>query len=893
MAERHEIAHFRHCARIRSKATNAAVYLTHFFGSGSMTATIVCSTYQNSGRNQTFWLWTDRPEDTSAGIIDRGYLASIYKHVVGQAAFSMLNYAALASGANIRCAYTLSQPNFNNVNAAWSFVSHGASGFSIRARTHDQALCLTAGSAPSDTVSSGAVCTLQQFTGALNQLWTLEDPEQPLNIYNFSPALAHDLCIASPGQSESDHQELGILAQTDDDPSAIWMGVGSSYVSGSSLGSEQRLVYPTSRGGWNQLYSQIYAGTKFIQTSYRNLATLGGSTIPRNQRSLSSSAGLDMETATGTYVPVQYEMTSGSAMSSCNKSSALDSPSVDISPYAAAINTSTDWINGDQYWIQQPQNFFDPTLPTPQDIHVAYTLGTQDMGDLGETDELSLLTPIVFRPRFRCDWTDFVCCLKIRYRPRNSSGAWGKWERVSVPANGNAAELAASPWAIPNGAAAWVPNAFATTIRSDGYREFSQPITVSQSIFAGHADDVAQILVSIRAFRMGSFDTIPGAPYHGPEAIFSSVVAPRIIVNITGMSMRHEGLALSGSITNAGRTMTLAIDGLSIQREPSSGTPTSHQIIAEPTSCSIVSESLTSLTWESVIPWPKIDANELIAALRDPGLMTVDTSDIRVVGQFATKPLGASSFVPSLPAQSETDQEVISHIGPHAALITARTAGLKQTVLQPAQTERGSRFIVAPVIVQPTNLAGSTSLVIPPVGSDLSHESASSPVLILMSDDPSWHIRDIDPVQENPVSSIIYEDDDDVIHIILMQGNLSYAYARSRDLLSASKIGSRRLSAGATLTEVPSLKFSGTMFSGQLHGVTTQVPSRLPGASKIRIETSLADIYKIPADTIIAFRTTYGTTYSALISSISSPRDMAALSEIEIGLEEVEGTYVD
>ena len=54
------------------------------------------------------------------------------------------------------------------------------------------------------------------------------------------------------------------------------------------------------------------------------------------------------------------------------------------------------------------------------------------------------------------------------------------------------------------------------------------------------------------------------------------------------------------------------------------------------------------------------------------------------------------------------------------------------------------------------------------------------------------------------------------------------------------------------------------------------------------LHESIGDLYRIPDDTTVMLRTSYGTTYSVIITSIESPRSQSNLAQVTINMLEVE-----
>ena len=147
-----EVAHFRHCALVKSMATNQGdMYLTTGTTSSySLNGLLTCKTSQPA--LQHFWLWTDDAHLTGTDYENCGYLGSIFDPSISPQQWVRHVYTSSDTAGALCIIDILSTyPQFN-ASERWAFICDDTK-TAFRIVKPGTQLCITAGSAGSDTIS--------------------------------------------------------------------------------------------------------------------------------------------------------------------------------------------------------------------------------------------------------------------------------------------------------------------------------------------------------------------------------------------------------------------------------------------------------------------------------------------------------------------------------------------------------------------------------------------------------------------------------------------------------------------------------------------------------------------------------------------------------------------
>lgn len=903
-----EVCHFRHCGHIVSQALGPGDTLMMLTASSSGTAwtgDLVCTgsqESQNGGVNQLFWLLTDRPNAPQED--DIGYVAfsGVYHDEPvphAEAYFHNLRFSfSLGSQATI----AITDNRFDSTEQL-CFVPQGPQGFAIM--LPGTSACLTAGPSPAASISSSSVSIyVTSFTGAKNQLWGIDATHQLAGCYQLAPSAAPEMAVLSPGQGIASGGPVGIGAYEDDDITATWYAMPYNAI---AYGEDH---YSTLMFFWQDRACSIYrdsqdAGASAIQ-AIRPVNDAFGSPL-EYQRTLDWSVG-QLTALNGTWDAAQYADSVASSGSTC-LSSAEGTDTVSSNLKFDTINTSTGQSNLSQFFFALPRNLYDPTLPQCQDLQlVMHDINTGETRTLNELDAISPNASITLTPKFICEATKYVAILRLSYSDPDSTETSEVVRRL-LPDNGKWPQLETSPWGIPNGSEAWVPNGFASTLDDDGYTTLTTAFNSSSNIFFGHQNQIVNATLTVAAFEMESHGSKqPWMPTVGRSASKTFRIAPKAAFSLTSATIDENFVTINGTITSGwlgSGQMTLDVEDFRWICTRDGQTTTHLHALIEPQSIQI-----NYRTEDPLIDPPVIAAKIPLTALDGEAFFDVvqtlasgGTVDLRAYdGIFLRTPygsVGAPYGVFTLSASWGPSMTI--DVDPYAYLTITQNplaTSFEVPAMAPvirlvwttsyifSDSERGHRLIK----IQGSDFTGSEGF--PLVGcfasgSSLSTQSERERALIfrrLESDTTKLHlyVHDETSMIVEPLTSLTYQDARNTATVIPLEGNIATDYSESRQFVAAQRLGGSRYLAAVTGTKTPSLKFSGTLFSGQL--------ANLPASTiaDVIISASVSDLYRIPADAVCLLRTAHGTTHQVIVTSIDSPRSIAGLAQVTINMIEVE-----
>ena len=876
MATPDQACHFRHCVRLYSGVTNQSLYLTSDVSGSQDTGQLYASAATDKHWNQHFWLLTDRPgSNDEPGV---GYLCDTF---VASVATDPTRFHAVAcaaqSGAHPSADHTT--PNSYDAAQQWEFVVDSVSSLAIVIRKPGTSLCITAGASPSDTLSSSSVqCSLTTYSGAANQRWYLAAPWTSCNVFQLAPAADPAMAIATPGQISQDGAELGIVSYDETDPTAAWMGWYESYAAMSRAFMRwTHYVSPSQEKTASVSYRYTYPPSGRLTQRVEKVPQDNTSFTPGSLLDLTPTrtyAGGDFTTRTGTEVAAQY------SIDDSDEDYAVSSSDGEItiaaSPWIQALSTSTGASNAAQFWYAIPRNFYNPGMPTPYDLqlicHDDYT-GTEWV--LEASDELDSSHRYHIMPRFICDWDAFSVVLLARFRGLSST-TWSDWEVRQLPASGNSDQISGAPWSVPDGPPAWVPNAWSTGVDDDGYRQLTQSIDLG-GLLSDHPCEVMQISVTLRAFEYGPSYRYPWAPYQGPGSTVTSIIAPRPTISPSSAYVSDDGLHISytsSAFPGAGQC-SLRMRSLRVIQ---SGSSWSRELLASSYEVPLYQSSGTF-----IVPMTAFDGEAIIDVVelfQSTSSLTLEIAG-DVVTSYAAKPLTSSitldmeSGADVLPSWTVTQTE----LGQWATRIVIRFGWTWTTSYQLISSESDTSLMQLKAVDSSERLARHM------VGQSLSTGTSSHVSLIFGRDDSdvlAFLVLRTTVQNPRPVASLSWVDAAGIVHLIPVQGDLSFSYSSSKRVEAAQRLGATRFIAGTSGGSTPSLKFSGTIFRDEL----SEIPA--PASGWISFDTSVSDLYRIPDDVDVLFRTTYGTAYLTRIVKVDSPRNSAGQAQITIEMLEVE-----
>ena len=887
MATPDTACHFRHCVRLYSEATDQGLmYLTSEVTGSSPSAVASGRVFVGHATtycwNQHWWLLTDRPGSSDEPGV--GYLCDTFTSSSIYADTTKFHAVACAAQAGAHPAADHTVPNSYGALQQWEFVDDEGA---LVIRKPGTLLCLTAGSSPSNSIGASSVqCSLTTYDGSSNQRWNIMEPSLPCNIYQLAPALDPALAIATPGQISQDDAPLGIESYDETDPSATWMGWYQSdgtHGYGVSIISWTRYDSPGQKALAGISDSGTAAGVKLVQQvksvpdAPSSLFDPAADVAPYPQRQLSGAA---YKTATmrgsGYYYAHQFSTSSAATRAISSSDGTIP---VAASPYAQALVASMEQSNAPQFLYTLPRNFHNQGLPTPYDLQlVCRDVWTGEEWTLGATDEMPLSSSIQITPRFICDWDAFSVICRIRFRSPSET-TWGEWHQVETPINGNAIAIRQTPWLIPDGPEAWVPNAWAGDVDDDGYRSLTQPINLS-SIMYSHAGQIMQISVTVKAFEYRASYRYPWAPYTGPGATFTSIIAARPTITPSRAWISEDGLHISyGSSQLLGSGHHLMITSLRVM--DSYGWK--GQLLADPYDAPIYEQ-----IGELVVPMSSFDGDAIVDLVekKQAGTYIYLNIDGRLVTQYGSQPFSSSSLAlimesgsSVLPTSTPSQQQ----LGQWMTIMYAwSSSGYHWTTsYQLLASENRSSLMPLTSYVDGSAMRIARHM----VGQSLTITPSSQTSLIFMRNSSNllgYRVIRETRYETRPIASLSWVDTRGVVHLIPVQGDLNFSYSSSKRIESAQRLGGHKFISGSWGGSTPSLKFSGVIFRDELSHIT------MPTTTNLVFEQDVSALYRIPADVDVLFRTTYGTGYLVRIVRVDAPRTVSGMAQVSIEMLEVE-----
>lgn len=887
MATPDQACHFRHCVRLYSEATDQGLmYLTSEVTGSS--PSVVASGRVFVGHattdcwNQHWWLLTDRPGSNDAPGV--GYLCDTFTST--NTTYDTTKFHAVAcaaqAGANPAADHTV--PNSYGALQQWEFVEDGGA---LVIRKPGTSLCLTAGSSPNNSIGASSVqCSLTTYGGYANQKWNLMEPSLPTNVYQISPAMDPALAIATPGQISQDDAPLGIESYDETDPSATWMGWYQSdgtHGYGVSLISWTRYDSPGQKALAGISDSGSASGVKLLQ-KVRPVPTAPNAQFdpvanvaPYPQRQLRDAA-YKVATMSGSGAYFAHQFSTSAAATRAVSSSDGTLP-VAASPYAQALVASMEQSNAPQFLYTLPRNFHNPGLPTPYDLQlVCRDVWTDEEWTLGPTDEMPLSSSIQITPRFICDWDAFSVICRIRFRSPSET-TWGEWHQVETPINGNAIAIRQTPWLIPDGPEAWVPNAWAGDVDDEGYRSLTQPINLS-SIMYSHAGQIMQISVTVKAFEYRASYRYPWAPYTGSGATFTSIIAARPTITPSSTWISEDGLHISyGSSQLLGSGHHLRMTSL---RAAQSGTSWRREMLADPYDMPVHTQ-----IGELVVPMSAFDGDSILDIVEK--LQSRTSLMLSITGRLVTQ-YGSQPFSSSLTLTMESGSSVLP-----TSATSRQQLGQWMTIMY-AWSSSGYHWTTSYQLLASENRSSmmpltsyvdgsATRIARHMVGQSLTITPSSQTSLIFMRNSSNllgYRVIRETRYETRPIASLSWVDTRGVVHLIPVQGDLSFSYSSSKRIESAQRLGSHKFISGSWGGSTPSLKFSGVIFRDELSHIT------MPTTTNLVFEQDVSALYRIPADVDALFRTTYGTGYLVRIVRVDAPRTVSGMAQVSIEMMEVE-----
>lgn len=881
------VSHFRHCGRLKSAATNQGdMYLTGNMSGNLWTGDIsvkpLTADDDHPGFNQAFWLYSDylaAGADPGTAVWDGDtYIASAnYFTTEGSAPGSLYYhnlYSTMSSGARVYM--RLTGNSFSPTAEAFNVVGNSDGTFIIYAR--DQTLCLTAGSSASDTLSSQNVSLyMVEYSGMKNQHWTLEDLDNLTGIYQLAPILNSSFAIASPGQSDSNSARLGIISYDNSDITATWI---TMFETGDMFSPTINSIpfYYSADGSarvWMDANYSDEIPKPIFQTRTSASTTWGGENIWYRGKLSSPS----LTTLQGSYYGRRY-LINLSALSTKAGDQQLDSL-----VWGDTESSSTLATNYPQYWLKLPQNLYDPTLPQPYDIQLwmwDYTDSVERQ--ITSLDEIDPTHDIRLCPRFICDATAYVVTLRISADDDSSD-----WSVILSPTNGARwTGLGTAPFATPGVGEAWAPNAFAESVDDDGYVHLGTNFEFPYGLWTtGMPSGPLRLSVTVRAFAYGEqLNDIPWLPYQGRSSTSEFRIGKRYLPTLSAPSIDEKNLVL----TWGGAEYTSIHSETDIIRikqanvtwtDPGTSDVHTENILLDAYDCKVKNNNKIS------IPLTALNADVAISVIRalasSETVTLLASSEMYLVSKYGTVPLSLSDM--TLGMKSGSTPRYASHT-PYRYWTEYNAIGTNISLVRSYQrvnTERGPRLVE--MYVKATDSARRIAVWADGTYFTL-NESVRNALLfakdLLFQDQLYYSVMIDSQAITNPVASLSWQTSDKVVHIMLLEGNLSFSYGRQRDVSSAIRRGARRYVAASSGTEMPSLKFSGTVYKDQLQNWSTTA------SEAYALHESIGDLYRIPDDTTVMLRTSYGTTYSVIITSIESPRSQSNLAQVTINMLEVE-----
>lgn len=907
----HDVTHFRHCGRLKSMATDQGdMFLTAGVSgltvSGGLTVEPLTSNgIDDEGFNQAWWLYSDWGA-TTAGVASLGaerwggdtYLGStIYPGCVN------IRYDLPASSGD---GISVSTNNFNwydrspALSEAFNIVASPDGGFIIYLKDSD--LCLTAGSSASDTLGSQNITPkLITYASKANQRWTLEEINEIAGIYQIAPCLGPEFAVSSPGQSTMSNSRLGIGSYDERDVSATWR---IRFTSRRATLADPWKFYAlpvVSVSGSTEVSSW---GTPSDATPpcaiYQQRDVKYADSLSLHYEQKLSLLDVALKTSTGNYGVRQYALDPTADALSSQK----DDQSLDSLVWGQTLSSVQSPENYPQFWYRLPRNTWGASLPQPYDIKIwMWDYDTNEGRFISSLEHIPSGHHIKLEPRFLCGAQAYQVTMRL-------SRDDGSEESSVVLSPGNSAvwsDLSQAPFAIPDVGLAWAPNSFVDHRGPDHYVHLDAGFDFPSGLWYrgiwGTVNDInspVHLTLTIRSmsydsgdpyYSSGSQNAEPWIPCQGVSSTISTRIDKAISLYISDATIDDENLILtwdSGSYRARRQdTDVVQFDHLDVRWTDSEGMHEA-DLLLTPYACDVATPQ-NFLDTKLRIPLTALDADVLlsiVAALAAGDSVTMKNGgDWTLLTQYGPVPLRIVSFSPGIPVSMEAGASAyMSSYFDSRYWTTYQEPSASQPITHAyarALTERG------PVIVEMPALATdpASRIAIWADGGYLSANENPRHALLFarLSSSPNtlYYATSVDDlfVITTPTSSLGWRTSDGQLHLIFLDGNLSFSYSRQRDISSAIRRGGTHYLAASAGTEVPSLKFSGTLYRGQ---------RRVSSTSDVIIHDSIDDLYRLPDDQRVAFRTSYGTTYQVIITSIDSPRSISGLANISISMLEVE-----
>lgn len=901
-----EVCHFRHCGHIVSQAlgpNDTLMMLTASLSGTAWTGDLVCTgsqESQNGGVNQLFWLLTDRPNAPQED--DIGYVAfsGVYYDEPVPHSTDYFHNVRFSFSLGSQATIAITDNRFDSTEQL-CFVPQGSQGFAIM--LPGTSACLTAGASPAASISSSSVSIyVTSFTGAKNQLWGLDVTNQLAGCYQLAPAAAPELAILSPGQGIANGGPVGIGAYENDDITATWYAMPFNSI------GEGTTHYSNIMFFWQDKACSIYrdspsAGASAIQ-AMRPVDSAYGSPI-EYQRTLDWAVS-QLTALNGNWSAKQYADSVFASGTTC-MSSAEGTDTVSPNLKFDTISTSTGQDNLAQFFFALPRNFYDTTLPQCQDLQlVMHDINTGETRPLNELDAISTSAVFTLTPKFICEATKYVAILRVSHSDPDSTET-AEMDSRYLPDNGKWPQIETAPWGIPNGPEAWAPNGFASTLDDDGYTTLTKPFKSVPGIFSGHQNQIVNATLTVAAFEMESHGSKqPWMPTVGRAASKTFRIAPKAAFSLTSATIDENFVTLNGTITSGwlgSGQMTLDVEDFRWICTRGGQTTTHLHALIDPQSLQI-----NYRTEDTLIDPPVIAAKIPLTALDGEAFFDVvqtlaagGTVELRAYDDiFLRSPYGSvgatygvftlpTTWGPSMTIDDDsyltiTQNPLATSFEVPAMAPLIRLVWTTSYII--SDSERGHRLLK----IQGSDFTGSSGFQLIGCfasGSALSTQSEKERALIfrrLESDTTKLHlyVHERTSMLVEPLASLTYQDARNTATVIPLEGNVTSDYSESRQFVAAQRLGGSRYLAAVTGTKTPSLKFSGTIFRGQL--------ANLPAStiSEVEVSSSVSDLYRIPADAICMLRTTHGTTHQVIVTSIDSPRSVAGLAQVTINMIEVE-----
>jgi len=855
------VAHLRHCVRIESKIERYRMLHGTIQTQGT-SGTIDALTWDEISalglQYDGTWFWLYPSATSPSGTSGAHHIASAMA-MAGQSDSTDVCHNIVAGLSGV--SFALRTNNSFDAAEMWFIQPEGDDYFTIMSSNGGVL-----------TTSSSGVISLTAWTGQDDQLWRIMTEYQPIGgCFATSPALDESQSIQSLTTTPMSYALIGSSAQK-----AAHVAMSSEVIeqitSPTNLTGQLMtgLAYPTSRSEdrWNrvELYDEE---TKRVQFEQGGRLRLTGTRNGALRPVYSEGGLLSVSGIAGRYRSQSWDYNSiGSSL--CLSSSDGERS---LGAFPTFQDAASDPTDPTQAWFMMPQNMYDATLPVPYDLTCDLMAGSTPVARLTQSQALPVADDQSFllRPTFICDGERYLVTVRVRYLV---DGVWSDVVDVLQPTNSNLDACSAAPFAKFDGSPAWIPNAFAYSWPGQwaGRDGISQDISVS-GLFDGHDDaDACQLTLSVTAMRYGEFTGLPPVPYEGRTASASYILGRNTSVSLGDATVEHDGIHIP--VTTTGNDVaSIHLDSLKL----SSGTlpPTYSEHLQ--------AEGFTSDADGGVIVIP-------FTALRliDSALMSASSATISVTGEARTSFSSISISSSVLLTSSLSSQNIPVYATAWGGIVSAFYSSLgdyyPEEAYQVLEGERGRRYAAM------ESLTGYGVPIITRTGSYLDDSSSRlDTAMVIGTMDGAWCYTLISrPQPARPVAAIYRRIRDtrssEHIEVIPMQGNLSVSLSADNDATSARRLGGRYAIVGTTGGQEGSLKFSGTIFKGQLDA-TISVPSR-PDPFVIRQD--IQALYEIPASESVILRMTTGTEYLVRVIGVSSPRDVAESANVTLNLIEVE-----